>query len=135
VDGTQGLLGQGLGGVFKARDAEVGHLYAAVPEDHHVLGLDVPVDDAPAVGVAEASHDLGDEVQGLPPVQLAPLLHILLQRDAVDELHNDIFRVPSPAHVVDRHDVGVGQLGHGLGLRVKPASEVLVLGQIAFQYF
>ena len=99
------------------------------------MGLDVPVNDTPAVGVGEGLHNLGDEVQGLPPVQLAPLLHILLQRDTVDELHDDIFRVPSPAHVVNRHDVGVGQLGHRLGLRVEPPAEILVLGQVAFQYF
>ena len=133
VHGAQGLLGQGLGGVLQAGDAEIGHLHAAVPQDHDVLGLDVPVDDAPAVGVAQASHDLGDEVQGLPPVQLAPLLHILLQRDAVDELHHDIFRVTAPGHVVDRHDVGVGQLSDCLGLRVEPAAEILVLGQVGLQ--
>ena len=133
VDGAQGLLGQGLGGVLQAGDAEVGHLHAAVPQHHHVLGLDVPVDDAPAVGVGEAPHDLGDEVQGLPPVQLAPLLHVLLQRDAVDELHDDIFDIAAPGHVVHRHDVGMGQLGDSLGLRVEAAAEVLVLGQITLQ--
>ena len=96
VHGAQGLLGQGLPLVRQARDAEVGHPDAAVPQDHDVLGLDVPVDDATAVGVAEAPHDLGDEVQRLPPVQLAPLFHILLEGDAVDQLHDDIFHIAAP---------------------------------------
>ena len=56
MDGAQRLLGQSLGGVFQAGDAEVGHLHAAVPQHHDVLGLDVPVDDAPAVGVAESAR-------------------------------------------------------------------------------
>ena len=42
------------------------------------MGLDVPVNDAPAVGVAQGLGDLGDEMQGLPPVELVPFfLHIL----------------------------------------------------------
>ena len=35
-------------------NAEIRHFHRAVPENHDILGLDVPVDDAPAVGVAEA---------------------------------------------------------------------------------
>ena len=96
VDGAKSLLRQGLGGIRQTGDAEIGHLHAAVPQDHDVLRLDVPVDDATAVGVAEASHDLGDEVQRLPPVQLAPLFHILLEGDAVDQLHDDIFHIAAP---------------------------------------
>ena len=96
VDGAKSLLCQGLGGIRQTGDAEIGHLHAAVPQDHDVLGLDVPVDDATAVGVAEAPHDLGDEVQRLPPVQLAPLFHILLEGDAVDQLHDDIFHIAAP---------------------------------------
>ena len=48
------------------------------------------------LGVAETPHDLGDEVQRLPPVQLAPLFHILLEGDAVDQLHDDIFHIAAP---------------------------------------
>ena len=63
VDRAKSLLGQRLSGVGKAGDAEIGHLHAAVTQDHDVLGLDVTVDDAPAVGMAQAAHDLGDEVE------------------------------------------------------------------------
>lgn len=93
------------------------------------------MDDTTAVGVAEAPHDLGDEVQRLPPVQLAPLFHILLEGDAVDQLHDDIFHIAAPGHIVHRYDVGVRQLGNSLRLRVEPAAELLVLRQIAFQNF
>ncbi|MPM92869.1 hypothetical protein SDC9_140005 [bioreactor metagenome] len=135
VNGTKGLLRQRLSGVLKARDAEIGHLHTAVPQNHDILRLDVPVDDAPAVGVGKAPHDLGDEVQRLPPVQLSPFLHVLLQGDAVDELHDDIFHVVALGHIVHRDDIGVGQHGDRLGFRMEPAAEFLVLRQIALQNF
>ena len=135
VDGAQGLLGQGgLGGGGEPGDAEVGHLQAAVPQHHDVVGLDVPVDDAPAVGVGEGLHDLGDEVEGLPPGQLAPLLlHVLLEGDAVQQLHDDVVQLRRVGHVVHRHDVGVGEHGHGLGLVVEAAAELGVLGQLLLE--
>ena len=93
------------------------------------MGLDIPVDNPPAVGVGEGLHDLSDEVQCLPPGQLASLLlHILLEGDAVDELHNDVIQLRGVGHIVDRHDVGMGEHGDGLGLIVEPAAELLVLG-------
>ena len=95
MDRAQGLLGQGAvpsGG--DPGNAEIGHLDAAVPQHHDIVGLDVPMDDAPAVGMAQRLDDLGNEVQGLPPGQLIALaLHVLLQRDAVDQLHDDILLV------------------------------------------
>ena len=95
------------------------------------MGLDVPVDDPPAVGVAQGLDDLGDKVEGLPPVELVPLLlHVLLQGDAVDELHDDVLQVGGAAHVVDGHDVGVGEHGHGLGLLVEAAAQLRVLRQV-----
>ncbi len=133
MDGADGLVG-GVGPVGQEGDAEVRHLHRAVPEDHDVLGLDVPVDDAPAVGVAEPLHDLGDKVEGLRPVQLSPPLHILLEGDAVNELHDDIVHVPPAAHVVHRHDVGVAEHGDGLGLVVEPAAELRVLAQVLLQH-
>ena len=92
------------------------------------------MDDAPAVGVAQALHDLGDEVQRLGPVELAPALHILLEGDAVDELHDDIVHVAPAAHVVDGHDVGVAEHGDGLGLVVEPAAELRVLAEVFFEH-
>ena len=130
MHGAQSLLRQGLGGVFQTGDAEVGHLHASIPQHHHVLGLDVPVDDAPAMGMAQAPHDLGDEVQRLTPVQLAPLFHILLEGDAVDELHDDILGIPAPGDVIHRDDVGMGELRDSLGFGVETTPEILVLCKV-----
>ena len=62
MHGANGLLGHGNLGSGGTGDAEVRHLNAAVPEHHDVLGLDVPVDDAPAMGVLQALEDLHDKV-------------------------------------------------------------------------
>lgn len=98
------------------------------------MGLDIPVDNPPAVGVGEGLHDLSDEVQCLPPGQLASLLlHILLEGDAVDELHNDVIQLRGVGHIVDRHDVGMGEHGDGLGLIVEPAAELSVLSQLLLE--
>ena len=132
---SQSLLGEGAvpsGG--HPGNAEVGHLHAAVPEHHDVMGFDVPVDDAAAVGVPQGLDDLGDEVQGLPPVELVPLLlHVLLQGDAVDELHDDVLDIGGAADVVHSHNVGVRQHGNSLRLIVETAAQLCVLGQIVPQ--
>ena len=73
-------------------------------------------------------------MQRLPPVHAATALHILLQRDAVDQLHDDVFPVRIGGHVIHRHDVGVAQLRYRLGLIVEPAAEIRVVRQVAFQY-
>ena len=100
------LLRERVGGVGEAGDAEVSDLDAAVAKHHDVLRLDVAVDDAARMRVRERLHDLRDEVQRLTPVELAALFHILLERDAVDELHDDILRLAA-ADVVDRDDIRV----------------------------
>ena len=132
---AQSLLGEGcLGCAGQPGDPKIRDLYAAVPEHQDVLGLDIPVDDPPAVGVAQGPEDLGDEMDGLPPVQRgAPLLHVLLQGHAVNELHDDIVQPVGMAHIVDGHNVHVGEHGHRLGLIVETAAEIRVVGQLGLQ--
>ena len=74
-----------------AGDAEVHHPQLAVVQQHDVLGLDVPVDDAVAVGVVEGAEDLADEVDGLAAGDLtAPLVEVLPEGHALHTLHDDI---------------------------------------------
>jgi len=69
--------------------------------------LDVAVDDAAAVRVLKRLGDLRGEVERFAPVELALLLHVLLERDALDELHDDIVDAVRMGHVVDAHDIGM----------------------------
>ena len=115
------------------RDAEIGDLHAAVLEDHDVVGLNVAVDDAAAVRVLQRLGDLRGKMQRLAPTQLPLLLHILLERDALDELHDDVVDVVRVRHIVNAHDIRVRQHRHRLRLRVEAAAELLVLKQLFLQ--
>ena len=57
------------------------------------MGLDVAVDDAAAVGMLQRLGDLRCKVQCLTPVERPLLLHILLEGDALDQLHHDVVDV------------------------------------------
>ena len=81
-----------------------------------------------AVSVLQSPGDLGGKDRHLLGRKLAPAAEIILQGDAVDELHDDVFDVPRPGNVIDIDDVGVGEHGDGLGLVVKLAAELLVGG-------
>ena len=81
--------------------------------------------------MGQGLHDLGNEMECLPPIEgRTLLLHILLESNAVDKFHHDIFHVGGTAHVINGHDIGMGQHRHSLGLIVEPAAELSVLCQI-----
>ena len=135
VDGAQRLPGQGILRGIEPGNAKIGHLDAAVLENHNIVGLDVPVDNPPRMGVLQRLGDLGGKMQRLPPVEGAPLLHILFESQAVNELHHDIVRIPGMVHVVHRYNIGMGQHGHRLALRMEPAAEVLVPAELLLEDF
>ena len=133
MHGAQGILRQGLSGILQAGDTEIGHLYTAVPQDHDILRLNIPVDDAAAMGMLQGAHDLHDEVQGLPPIHLTPALHVLLEGDAVDELHNDVLRVAAGGNIIHGHDIGVGKLRHRTALIPEAAADLLVFRHVGLE--
>ena len=69
-------------------------------------------------------------MQRLAPVERALLLHILLEGDALDELHDDIVDVVRVRHVVDAHDIGVREHGDGLRFGVEAAAELCILREV-----
>ena len=135
VDRAQRLPGQGILGGIQPCNTKIGYLDAAVLENHNVVGLDIPVDNAPAVGVLQRLGDLGCKMQRLPPGKRPTLLHILLQRQSVDELHNDVVNIVGVIDVINRHNIGVREHGNGLGLRIKPSAEVLVPAKLLLEDF
>ena len=93
------------------------------------MGLDIPVNNAAAVGVLQGLGDLHGEVQRLPPIEDTLLLHILPQRDAVDQLHDNVVDVAGGGDVVHADDIRMRKHRDGLGLRLEAAAEFLVLGK------
>ena len=92
------------------REAEVEDLDDAVLRDHHVLGLQVPVDDPGGVRLGEPVGDLAGDVEQTPGRKRAGPQD-LPQRLPVDELHRDEDRGVGGPDVVDRDDVVVIQSG------------------------
>ena len=59
----------------------------------------------------------------------AALLHDLLERLPVDELHRDVGRAVPLGAVEDADDVRVREAGRGLGLAAEALTEFRVLGE------
>jgi hypothetical protein len=112
-------------------EAEIEDLDEAVGRDHHVLGLEVAVDDARGVGLRQAVGDLGADVQEPAGGERAPPVgeQDRAQGLALDELHDDVVQPRGLLGIVDRHDVRVAQLRGGEGLLAEPAEARRVRGE------
>ena len=93
-------------GLVDAGQPEVQHFRIAVAANHHVLGLDVAMDDAGSVRSRKRLRDLPADVDHRRRRVLS--LHARAQRRAVDEFLDDVVAaVIGLADVVDHDDVGV----------------------------
>ena len=74
-----------------AGDTEVHHAQLAVIQQHDVLGLDIPVDNALFMGMLQCAQNLHRKMNGLFPAHLGLLIQVLLQSDPVNIFHNNNF--------------------------------------------
>jgi hypothetical protein len=86
---------------------------------HHVVRLEVAVDEPGGVRRSEAPPDVEECSSDLRPAALR-LLEPARERDAVDELHRDVDLALERADLVHRDDVGMRHLGHRLRLANEP---------------
>ena len=94
--GLRRLRGREVRGLLRLRlqelrEAEVEDLDGPVLRDHHVLGLQVPVDDPGRVRLGEAVGHLVRRGRAAAWSTAARMEH-LAQRPAVDQLHRDVDR-------------------------------------------
>ena len=134
MNGAKGFFCQGVALVHHLGNAKVHHLDGAVFQHHDVVGLDVPVDNAPAVGVFQSFGNLGCKVEGFLPVEDALYLHILFEGDAINQLHNDVIGILRSGNVKHLHDVWVAEHGHGLALCPEAAEEIFIRGKLVFEH-
>ena len=107
MDGAERLTREGILSGGDAGNAEICDLDAAVLQNHNIVGLNVAVDNPTAVRVLERFTNLGGKMQGFAPVEDSLLLHILLERNTLDEFHDNIVNVIRTRNVVDTHNIRV----------------------------
>jgi len=91
------------------------------------------VQNAPLVGVIERSRNLADDVSRHVEGQRL-VVHDVLERARLDELHGDIAQVAFLAKVVDGQDVGVIEPSDGLGLTGEAHSKARLVGKVGWQH-
>ncbi len=126
--------GPGAGGRERGGEAEAEAAAAPAGVDEHVLGLEVAVQHAGAVGRRQRATGLKEYGEDVLPAAGAgrQAMQPRAEVDAVDQLHGDedlLVAVAVDANVVDQRDVLVAQAGHGLGLAQQPGAPGRVAGE------
>ncbi len=125
------------GGGGRPSDAEVHHLDRAVQAEHHVRGLDVPVDDPHPVAVVERGAHVGGDFHGPALGEAAFALEHVTQGAALHVLHHDIRDGHAVdqifAGVVDGHDGWMVERRGRLRFAPEPGQEGLITREISAQ--
>ena len=114
----------------ESRDAEISDFDSTVFEKHYVLRLDVAVNDALVMSVLKCAEDLRCKMHGLLPRYNALLLNILLERDALDILHNYILELVAVADIINLNYVRMREHRYRLGLILESTAELLACKEL-----
>ena len=133
VNGSHRIRGIRVGG-NGFRDSKVRHLHFPFPGNNNILGLDVPVHNTVVVRHLQTGGHLDSDAGRLLDRQPALFLDIGLQRDAFHQLHDNVVDVHLVAHVVDVHDIRVGQGRGGLRLFLELADKILILRKFVLEH-
>jgi hypothetical protein len=99
---------------------KIQHLHQPIWPEHHVLGLDVSVNDACRVRDAQSGRHLNGEIKRFADRQ-PRRRESLSERLALDVLHRDVvLAVAGLAECVDGADIGVVEGGRGSRLLLEP---------------
>ena len=126
--GCDRVAGGGLG------DAEVRHLDLALLGNNDILRFDIPVDDVVAVGCRQSHRDLDGDRHGLARYKPFFFLNIALERDPVDQLHDDVVGAFFLAHIIDIDNIRVHQTGSRLCFHAEFGYKRRVLGKLLFEH-
>ena len=111
------------------RNAEVGQLHVVLGRHQQIAGLDVAVDHAAVVGVAQCAAGLDADPRHLAPLETPPAPQFLLETVAVDQLHRIEQVALLLAEAEEPDDVGVVEFAERFDLGLEAAAKTLLLGQ------
>ena len=114
----------------KAGYAEIGNLYGAVRQNHNILRLNVPVNNALIVRVLKTLKYLNCKMHRVLPPETALVLYIFLKGYTVDIFHNDILNQIAEAYVVNLYDIRVRKHCDRLGFVFKAAHKLFVRNKL-----
>ena len=69
-------------------------------------------------------------MQHLPPGQRTFFIHILLQRNALHQLHHYVFHSVAVADVIDGDNIGIGEHGNRMGFCTEATAKLLIRGHL-----
>ena len=110
-------------------DAEIRQLDAPVGGQQQVARLDVAVNDAAIVGMAQRAAGFDADPRHFPPVERTAAAKLLFQAVAVDQLHRVEQLAFLLAEAEQADDVGVAQLAERFDLGLEAGAEPLFSGQ------
>jgi hypothetical protein len=113
-----------------AGDAKIHHLHHVGVGEHDVGALEVAVDDAPLVGVADALERLEEERKRTQGGQAAGFPQHRGEGLALDVLHDHEQGAVLLDQGVERGDVGVVESGQRLGLGAEPLEHLGLRGEV-----
>ena len=111
---------------------EVQDLEAAVAGEEEVLGLEVPVDDAPPVRRGERLRGGGAPLRGTL-ARHGAALHPVAQRLTFEQLGDDEHDAVHLAHVVEREHTRVVERGHGARLALEATASAGIARHVGGQ--
>ena len=132
-------LGQAKIGDLNAQGRFAGPFWLGKPLDEDVVWLDVAVDDAAFMGIAQGIGGLGDEEEGLAELDdlfaLDELLDVGAHAHARHILHHNVKQALLAVEVVDGDNRRVVEPGGGLGFLHEALLELWLVGELPVHDF
>ena len=116
------------GAAEEAGDAEIGELHLPVGRQEQIPRLDVAVDHAAVVGVAQGPGDINADPRHVPPGEGPPAVQLLFQAAAGDQFHGVEEVLVLVAEAEQPDDVRMVELSQGFDFRLEAMAEIGVVG-------
>src|SRR5205809_144224 len=125
---------QSCRGLERLGDPEVREHHPAVVVEHDVGRLHVAVHHTALMGVSQGAGRFPENPLDLRHGKRLLLVEQILERGARDVLHDEVVEPALALDAIDGNDVGVIELGRGLGLLLEAAHHLVVLSDVGRQH-